>query len=216
MNRRDFSRTAAGALLATGASWTGLARAEGEWVEGRHYVRLSQPAPVNLPAGKAVEVLEFFWYECPHCYAFEPAMDAWIAKLPADVMFRRMPVGFTARHQVAQKAFFALQEMGELDRLHPRIFAAIHLQRQRLMTEKAYVDFVAGQGVDGDKFATMMRSFSVNAQAKRATQLCDAYRVDGTPSMGVQGRFYTTGSLAGGNDAMLKVTEHLIGVSRKA
>jgi len=215
MNRRDFSRTAAGALLATGAGWTGLARAQGDYVEGRHYVRLSQPAPVSLAQDKKVEALEFFWYECPHCYVFEPAVDAWAAKLPADVVFRRVPVGFTARHQVAQKVFYALQEMGELDRLHPRIFAAIHVQRQRLMTEKAYIDFVAGQGVDADKFGSMLRSFSVNTQAKRATQLCDAYRVDGTPSMGVQGRFYTTGSLAGGNDAMLRVTDHLIALSRK-
>lgn len=213
MKRREFSQqlAAGGLLMAAG----GLARAQGGPVEGTHYVKLSQPAPVALPAGKKVEVVEFFWYECPHCNAFEPALEAWVAKLPPDVDFKRVPVGFSARHQVGQKAFYALEEMGLLDTLHKRVFAAIHVQGQRLMTEKAYVDFMTANGVDGEKFAAAFRGFSVNTKANRARQLSDAYKIDGVPALGVQGRFYTSGSLAGGGDRMLAVAGFLIDRARK-
>lgn len=213
MKRREFSQqlVAGGLLLAAG----GLARAQGGPVEGTHYVKLPQPAPMSLAPGKKVEVVEFFWYECPHCNSFEPALEAWVAKLPADVDFKRVPVGFTARHQVAQKAFYALEEMGQLEAMHKRVFAAIHVQGQRLMTEKAYVDFMAANGVDGEKFGAAMRGFSVNTKATRARQLSDAYKIDGVPALGVQGRFYTSGSLAGGGDRMLAVTGFLIDRARK-
>ncbi|GAB4041975.1 MAG: thiol:disulfide interchange protein DsbA [Rubrivivax sp.] len=213
MKRREFSHqlAAGGLLLVAGAA----ARAQGGPVEGTHYVRLSQPAPLNLAAGKKVEVVEFFWYECPHCNAFEPALDAWVARLPADVDFKRVPVGFTARHQVAQKAFYALEEIGQLEAMHKRIFAAIHVQGQRLLTEKAYVDFMAANGVDADKFAAAFRGFSVNTKANRARQLSDAYKIDGVPALGIQGRFYTSGSLAGGAERVLAVASFLIDRARR-
>ena len=208
MKRREFSATLAVGL---GGLVAGGARAQGTPVEGTNYVRLSQPAPVSLPsADKKVDVVEFFWYECPHCYAFEPAVSAWAKRLPAEVSFRQVPVGFTARHQVAQRAFYALEEMGQLEALHQRIFNAIHVQRQRLMTDKAYVEFAAANGVDADKFAAAMRSFSVNTQANRARQLSEAYKIDGVPAMGVQGRFYTSGTLAGSNEGTLAVVDYLV------
>lgn len=216
MKRREFSLSLAGAGLGLAVGSPG-ALAQGAWVEGTHYVRLSQPAPLSLPGpDKKIDVVEFFWYECPHCNTFEPMLQAWSKKLPPDVSFRQVPVGFTARHQVAQKAYYALEEMGQLETLHPRIFAAIHLQRQRLMTEKAYVDFVAANGVDADKFASTMRSFSVATKANRARQLSDAYKIDGVPAIGVQGRYYTSGPLAGSYERMLGATDHLIGLARKA
>jgi thiol:disulfide interchange protein DsbA len=216
MKRRDFSKALAAGGLGLGPWLAGAARAQGGPVEGTHYLRLSQPAPVTLPSpDKKVEVVEFFWYECPHCNTFEPMLQAWAKKLPADVYFHQVPVGFTARHQVAQKAFYALEEMGQLEAMHARVFAAIHVQRQRLMTEKAYVDFVASQGLDGEKFGALMRSFSVATKANRARQLSDAYRVDGVPSIGVQGRFYTSATLAGDYERTLAVTDHLIQVARK-
>lgn len=209
MNRRDFSRQLAGSGL--GLALPGLALAQGGPVEGTHYVKLSQPAPVALPSpDKKVEVVEFFWYECPHCNSFEPLLESWVQKLPADVAFRRVPVGFTARHQVAQKAFYALEETGLLPTLHARVFAAIHVQGQRLMTEKAYADFVAANGGDAEKFSAAMRGFGVTTKANRARQLSDAYKIDGVPAMGVHGRFYTSGGLAGAGARMLGVTDFLI------
>ena len=214
MKRREFSVSMAAAGLALVGP--GAARAQGVPVEGTQYVKLAQPAPVSLPAGKKVEVVEFFWYECPHCNAFEPILEPWAARLPADVAFHRVPVGFTARHQVAQRAFYALEEMGQVDALHKRVFAAIHVQRQRLMTDKAYVDWAVAQGLDGDKFAAAMKSFSVATKARRATQLSEAYKIDGVPALGVHGRYYTSGALAGTHERALQVTDHLIELARKA
>jgi len=218
MNRREFTTRVTTAAMAGGAAalWPGIAAAQGAPVEGQHYVRLSQPAPVTLPGpDKKVEVVEFFWYECPHCNSFEPLSDAWEKRLSADVAYRKVPVGFTARHQVAQKAFYALEEMGQLEAMHKRIFAAIHVQRQRLMTEKAYVDFAAANGLDAARFESLMKSFSVTTKANRARQLSDAYKIDGTPSLGVQGRFYTSGTLAGSLERMVGVADHLIGIARR-
>lgn len=213
MKRREFSISLAGLGLALGHQ----AQAQGGPVAGKDYVRLSQPAPVSLPSpDKKIDVVEFFWYECPHCNVFEPILQAWTKTLPADVAFRQVPVGFTARHQVAQKAFYALEELGQLEALHMRIFAAIHVQRQRLNTEQAYIDFAAANGVDGAKFASAMRSFSVNTKVNRARQLTDAYKIDGVPAVGVQGRFYTSASLAGTHQRALAVTDHLIQLARKA
>ena len=215
MKRREFSVSLAGAGL--GLMLAGGTRAQGTPVEGTNYRRLSKPAPVNLSSpDKKVEVVEFFWYECPHCSRFEPIAAAWAAKLPADVEYQRVPVGFTARHQAAQKIFYALEDMGLLETMHRRIFAAIHVQRQRLSTEKEYAAYLVSQGVDSQKLEAALRSFSVNTKAKRATQLTDAYQIDGTPALGVQGRYWTSGSMTGGFDGMLSTADYLIGLARKA
>jgi len=208
MKRREFSQ----ALAAGGMTlWAGsAAHAQGAPVEGRDYVKLSQPAPVSLSAGKKVEVIEFFWYECTHCNDFEPLLEAWVKRLPADVEFRRVPVGFTARHQIAQKAFYAMEEIGMLDALHARVFAAVFVQGRKLLSEQAYADFVAANGGDAKKFSDAFRGFSVNTKANRARQLADAYKIDGTPAMGVQGRFYTGAGRAGGHAGALRVTDYLI------
>lgn len=213
MKRRAFHHSlAAGSLALMAAAG---ARAQGAPVEGRQYIRLAQPVPPSLPPGKKVEVVEFFWYECPHCNDFEPLLDAWAKRLAADVAFRRVPVGFTARHQIAQKAYYALEELGLLDTLHARIFAAIHVQGRRLLTEKAYADFVAANGGDAKKFSDAMRGFSVSTKANRARQLVDAYKIDGVPAIGIQGRYYTAASLAGGHEAALRVSDYLIEQARK-
>src|SRR5690606_29873089 len=116
MQRRRFNaRLAAAGAAALAPLAVGRAQAQSGPVEGRHYIRLATPAPVSLPGpDKKVEVLEFFWYECPHCNSFEPLADAWSKRLSSDVVYRKVPVGFSARHQVAQKAFYALEEMGQL------------------------------------------------------------------------------------------------------
>jgi thiol:disulfide interchange protein DsbA len=208
MKRREFPIHLASVLGLAGA---GGALAQGGPIEGTHYVRLGQPAPVTLPGpDKKIEVVEFFWYECPHCNAFEPLLESWARRLPADVAFRQVPVGFTARHQLAQKMFYALEEMGQLQALHKRIFAAIHVQGRRLLSEGDMVAFVSANGVDGSKFQQAFRSFGVDAKASRAKQLADAYRIDGVPALGVQGRFFTSGALAGSHERALQVADFLI------
>jgi thiol:disulfide interchange protein DsbA len=213
MNRREFSGQLAGVGMALAAS--GVAQAQGGPVEGTHYVRLQTPAPVTVPADKKLEVVEFFWYECPHCNAFEPMLEAWVKKLPADVAFRQVPVGFTARHVLAQKLFYALEEMGQLPALHRRIFAAVHVQNRRMSTENDIMAWVKEQGVDMGKFGDAWKSFQVATKASKAKQLTDAYKIDGVPALGIHGRFFTSGALAGSHDRALAVADFLIQTARK-
>jgi thiol:disulfide interchange protein DsbA len=212
MKRRDFSLQMAVAGLATTlgtSSW-----AQGAPVAGTHYSKLSQPAPVAAPAGK-IEVVEFFWYGCPHCYSLEPTLDAWAKRLPPDVVLRRVPVGFGATHQTHQKIYYSLEAMGLVDSMHAKVFNAIHQQRQRLDKEADIVAFMAANGVDGAKFAEQFKSFSVQTKARQATQLSEAYKIDGVPSIGVQGLYLTSGSLAGSNERALAVTDFLVQSVRK-
>jgi thiol:disulfide interchange protein DsbA len=215
MKRRDFSVS----LAAGGFGLAVLplaARAQGGPVEGRQYQRLASPAPVNLPdTSKKVEVVEFFWYGCPACNAFEPLLEAWTKRLPDDVLFRHVPVGFAVPHQLHQKLYYALERMGHLERLHRRIFAAMHQQGQRLLTERDIVAWVGSNGVDAQEFQGVFRSMAVDSRSRQARQLSDAYRIDGVPTIGVHGRFVTSGSMAGGFERSLMVTEFLIQRARQ-
>lgn len=215
MNRREFSAQAlAAGVAAATASLAQVAGAQGAVpVEGTHYVKLNQPLPV--PPGK-IEVIEFFWYGCPHCNEFEPTLDAWSKKLPADVAFRRVPVAFRAEPFVAhQKIFFALDEMGLIPTMHRRVFYGIHVQHQRLDKAPDIAAFLQQQGVDSAKFLEHFNSFSVQTKARQAVKLAADYKIDGVPAIGVQGRYFTSGALAGSSDGALAVADYLIGKARK-
>jgi thiol:disulfide interchange protein DsbA len=211
MKRREFSSALALAGLALGA--TPAARAQGGFVEGKDYVKLATPVPTSTP-GK-IEVVEFFWYGCPHCNAFEPQLDAWSKKVPADVAFRRVPVGFTALHETHARLFYTLEALQQVETLHRKVFAAIHQQRKRLDKEADIVAFATENGLDAAKFTEAFKSFGVATKVRQAKALTEAYKIDGVPSLGIQGRFFTSGSLAGSNDRALATTEYLIGVARK-
>ena len=212
MKRREFS---AAALFGATALSPSLAHAQGGPVEGRNYVRLSVPVPVNAPAGK-LEVVDFFWYGCPHCAAFEPELDSWAKRLPDDVVFSRVPVAFRAEpFTTHQRIFFALEALGLVDALHRKVFYAIHVERQALDKPAEIEAFMAKNGVDIGKFRDAFASFTTLAKIKRAKLLVDGYKIDGVPAMGIQGRYYTAGSLAGGNDRMLAVTDFVLQKLRK-
>jgi thiol:disulfide interchange protein DsbA len=212
MDRREFSA----ALVGAGALVVGLpVAAQGGPVEGTHYVRLSQPLPVTAPAGK-VEVVEFFWYGCPHCNAFEPMLETWVKKLPADVSFRRVPVAFRDEPFGAhQRIYYALETMGQVEAMHRKVFYAIHNDRLKLDKAADIGAFMTKNGVDGAKFVEVFNSFGVQTKARQAKQLAEAYKIDGVPALGVHGRFYTSGSLAGSPEQSLRVTDFLIERSRK-
>ena len=212
MKRREFTCALAAAGMALGAS--PVAQAQAGFTEGKDYVKLGTPAPTSSP-GK-IEVVEFFWYGCPHCNVFEPQLDAWSKKVPADVAFRRVPVAFTALHETHARVFYALEAMGQVEAMHRKVFAAIHQQRKRLDKEADIVAFMAENGVDGAKFTEAFKSFGVATKVRQAKSLSEAYKIDGVPSMGIQGRFFTSGSLAGSNERALATTEYLIGVVRKS
>jgi thiol:disulfide interchange protein DsbA len=213
MKRRDFSIQLASAGLALVAARPAWAQAP---VEGTHYIKLSQPvSPGMLPPAGKIDVAEFFWYECPACNAFEPLLDPWSKRLPADVAFRRVPVGFTARHQVAQKLFYALEELGLLEASHRKIFTGIHGQGQRLTSESDATALATAAGADKGRFTDAFKSFPVNTKASKARQLSDAYKVDSVPMLGIHGRYFTSAALAGGYDKALLVADYLLQRIRK-
>jgi protein dithiol oxidoreductase (disulfide-forming) len=212
MKRREFSAAVIGAGVGAVSMAT---QAQGGPVEGTHYVRLSQPVPTTTGAGK-IEVIEFFWYGCPHCNAFEPALEPWIKQLPADVAFRRAPVAFSQEPFFAhQRIFYALESLGQLSTLHRRVFYAIHSDRLRLDKPAEISAFMAKNGVDAAKFMEAFDSFSVQTKARQAAQLSASYKIDGVPAIGIQGRYYTSGPLAGNNEKSLAVAEFLIERVRK-
>jgi thiol:disulfide interchange protein DsbA len=211
MDRRRFTRRLAGAAAACAMPlW---ARAQGTPVEGRDYARLAQP--LAMPSTGKIEVVEFFGYWCPHCNAFEPSLDAWARKLPADVAFHRVPVAFSAPQEPYAKIFFALEAMGQVDAMQRKVFSAIHVQHQRLEKESEIQAFVAANGIDGAKFIETFKSFTVASKFKQARQLADAYRIDGVPTLGIHGRYFTSPSLAGGHEQALRVTDYLIQRARQ-
>jgi protein dithiol oxidoreductase (disulfide-forming) len=212
INRRDLTLGAAAVAALVGA--TG-ARAQGATpVEGKDFVRLPAPAPVAAPAGK-VEVVEFFSYGCPHCYAFEPLLEPWVKKLPADVAFRRVPAAFNAAWEGLAKIYYALEATEQLEAMHKRVFAAIHVQRQKLDKEADIAAFVKSAGGDDAKFLDAYKSFGVATKLRQGKQLAEAYKIDGVPTLGIHGRWFTAGSLAGTHERALAVADQLIQRARK-
>lgn len=176
---------------------------------GIDFKTLERAAPVDVPAGK-IELLEFFWYNCPHCNAFEPALAQWVKTLPSDVVFKRVPVAFRSSFVPQQQLFYALEAMGLIDTLHARVFAAIHRDRIKLNHAPEMTAWIAKQGVDPATFTEYFNAFSTIAKARRATQLMTAYSVEGVPALGVAGRFYTDGELTRNMDRALQVTAFLL------
>ena len=212
IDRREFSTQLLAAGLSLGLA--PLARAQGTPVEGQQYVRLSQPQPVLTP-GK-VEVIEFFWYGCPHCFEFEPMLEAWIKTLPADVAFRRVPVAFRDEPFTAhQKIFYALDAMGLVDSMQMKVFNAIHRERKHMDKPAEIAEFMQKNGVDSAKFMDIYNSFAVQTKTRQARSLAEAYKIDGVPALGIGGRYYTSGSLAGSLRGSLQVADFLIQKSRK-
>lgn len=215
MKRREFS-LAASSSAALAAFGLPQAQAQGKKPEdGADYISLDKPVSVEAPKGK-VEVIEFFWYSCPHCNAFEPKLEAWIKKAPADVFVKRVPVAFRDTFVPQQRLFYVLEAMGKLDEVHRKVFAAIHGERLALDKEDLILDWVGKQGLDKAKFQELYNSFSVSTKARRATQLMDSFKVQGVPALGIGGRYYTDGTLAGNMDKALLVTDYLIAEARKA
>ena len=216
MKRRDFSVTAASLAAAAAGSALGLpALAQGApFKEGKDYAKLAKPVASTAAAGK-VEVVEFFWYSCAHRNAFEPVLATWLKSTASkNASVQRGPVAFNASFAAQQKLYYALEGMGKVDELHARVFRAIHVERQNLSKEDGILAWMGKQpGVDMVKFKEVYNSFSVASQVRRATQLQEAYGVEGVPSMGVAGRYYTDGTMAGSMPSVLAVVNHLIGIS---
>jgi thiol:disulfide interchange protein DsbA len=206
--RRNFEQQTLAGLLTLLAPAVAIAQFK-KPVAGTDYQVLQTRAPVEAPAGK-VEVVEFFWYNCQHCNAFEPGLSEWVKKLPKNVAFRRVPVAFNDSFVPQQRLFYTLESMGLLDKLHNKVFAAIHVEKLNLSKGEAIVEWVGKNGVDQAKFLAQYNSFGVVTKAQKGSQLQKAYNVEGVPALGVAGQFYTDGSMAGSMERALLVVQTLI------
>jgi thiol:disulfide interchange protein DsbA len=214
MNRREFSTR----LIGAGAGTLALAAAVPAWsqgapAEGTQFTKIDPPVPTQAQ-GK-VEVLEFFSYACPHCNAFEPTLDAWVKKLPADVVFRRVPVPFLMNAETFQRTYYALEALGMVDAMQRKVFAAVHVDRMRLDSANDVAALVAKNGGDSAKFLDAMKSFGVANGVTRAKKMTVDYKIDSVPSIAVQGRFVTSPAQAGSAEKALQVTDFLIQRARK-
>ena len=182
------------AIACFGLIATAAAAAPNAPVEGQEYIRLQQPVPTD--SGKKVEVMEFFWYNCPHCYQFEPHLAEWIKKQGDHIVMKRVPVGFRESFVPQQKLYYTLEAMNRLD-LHRVIFDAIHASRQKLDREEQIFAFIEKQGVDMKKFTDTFNSFTVQSKVGRVAQLQQTFRIDGVPTVVIDGQYITSPAIVG-------------------
>jgi protein dithiol oxidoreductase (disulfide-forming) len=178
-------------VLATAGTVTSVA-VHAQGVEGTDYRKLDPPQPTKSP-GK-IEVIEFFSYMCPHCSEFYPLVTTWAAKLPKNVVFQRVPVGFNRPAWInLARAYYALQASGDLDKLDDPLFHAIHEEHLQLFDEPSLAGWVGKNGGNADKFAAAYTSFGVNNQTVQADQMVDHYRIEAVPTMAVNGEYLAMG-----------------------
>ncbi len=177
------------------------------------FLELSSAQPTDVKRGQ-VEVVEFFWYRCPHCFELEPEFNAWAKKLPKDVVVKRVPGILNPGWAAMARAFYALEALGLRDKLHEEVFNAIHVQGMDLEQPERFFDWAATKGVDRKKLADAYNSFSVNTQVMRAQQMTGAYKINGVPAFAVNGKYVTSAYMAGSVPAMFKTLDELIAQER--
>lgn len=174
------------------------------------------PALQAIEAKGKIEVLEFFWYGCPHCHDFDPELQAWVKRQGKDVSFKRVPIAFRDDFLPHSQMFYAFEELGKGDAYTDKVMNAIHGQRKQLLKESEIADWIATQqGVDAKAFMTAFKSFGVITKAKAANQKGSAFRIDGVPTVAIQGKYLTSPSIAGSRARALETMDHLVAKVRK-
>jgi thiol:disulfide interchange protein DsbA len=188
----------------------GLALAQGKFA----YTELKQQQPAETASGK-IEVIEFFWYGCPHCYTLEPTLETWLKKLPADVTFVRVPAILSERWQYDAAIFYTFEAMNLLGKLHRPFFDAIHRDGLRTDNQQAFGAWLKKQGVDDKRFFDTMRSMCGDTRVRRAAHLTLAYRINGTPAMAIRGRYTVSAEQGRSHQGMVETVDHLLDLARK-
>lgn len=190
-------------------AFTPASHSAGEIKEGINYQRV-QPAQPTA-SSERVEVLEMFWYGCPHCHRFQTHIDRWLETKPDNVDYYRLPVILRENWAIHARAFFTASALGVLDKIHKPFFEAIHNQKRRLASEKSLMEFFAEHGVSNDDFNKVFNSFAVNSKVRRAHQIARKYGIQGTPSVVVNGKYrIDTGMGKQGFRGVIKTIDHLI------
>ena len=188
--------------------------AAGDFQEGKQYAPLAAPQPVS--SDDKIEVIEFFWYGCPHCYHLEPELDKWLEKKPDDVEFVRIPAVLGPSWELLARGWYTAQLLGVEDKIHRPLFDHLHKDRKRIRTVEDLKAFFASQGVSGEDFDKTYNSFAVVTKTGRAKQMISRYGLNSVPTLVVAGKYRTGPSMAGGNAAMLEVVDYLVEQERLA
>ena len=171
-------------------------------------------APQPVATAERIEVVEFFWYGCPHCYNLQPALDAWIKRKPADVVLRRIPAAFRDSWLPHARIYYTLEALGETERLHHSVYTALHQNKESLMTANQTVDWAARNGIQPAQWLTAYNSPEVTRKVEASKDLTKAYAVPGTPSLVVDGRYLTSSGMAESMSALIQTLEGLIVMGR--
>ena len=177
------------------------------------YSLLNPPQPTD-GSGK-IEVIEFFWYGCPHCYAVEPAVNAWVKSAPKDVVFKRIPAYPNDAWGSMAIMYYTLEAMGLLDQYHSKVFDAMHKQNVNLASKGKREEWLKANGIDPAKYNEVEKSFSVSTKVARARQMTQAYKVDSVPRFIVNGKYVTSAEQAGGTEKIFPIIDQIVGVARK-
>jgi thiol:disulfide interchange protein DsbA len=178
------------------------------FLEGVEYQRLAAPQPVET--GARIEVREFFWYGCPHCYTLEPSIHKWLQGMPKNAQFVRTPAVFNAQWAIHARAYYAFEALGITDKVHEPLFRALHVEKRRVFDVDSLAAFVTEKGGDAKAFLDAYNSFGVQASLNRAVQAGRAYNLDAVPVLIVDGRYLTNATIAGGYDKALEVVSFLV------
>jgi thiol:disulfide interchange protein DsbA len=176
--------------------------------EGVDY-RLAKPAQPTDTGGR-IEVLEFFQYSCPACYSFTPDLEAWRKRQGAAIEYRRLPINWDNSTVNHTRTYYTLEVMGLADKLHEPFFTAIHRNRRRMLEPNEIADFMAANGVDRGQWSSNFNSFAVNTRVARAGQVWRAFKVDSTPTVGIDGKFVTSPSMVGTREGVLATMDFLV------
>ena len=183
-----------------------LSPAYAEWGEG--WDPIEPPIATSVPEGK-VEVVEFFWYGCPHCFTMEPQLEAWLEKKPDNVVFKRVPSPLNPSWTVHSQFFYAAEALGVGEQLHGPLFEALHVQKRKLFDKQSLIDFAVEHGVDRQQFSDAWDSFGVYVKVQQARKLGQRYGLSGVPAIGINGKYKTSGSLAGTYSRMFEIVNEL-------
>ncbi len=178
--------------------------------EGIEYLKINPPVSTSVKKGQ-VEVVELFWYMCPHCFRFEPVMEKWLKNKPKNVVFKRVPAIFSPRWRFFAKIFYTAQLLDVEEKIHKPLFEALHVEKARLGTAAAMASFFEKHaGIKEKNFMDVFSSFSVDARVRKAEDLSKRYQAQGVPTLVVNGKWRTGGTIAGGHEGVIEVVNHLI------
>lgn len=207
MMKRVVKRALMGLAMAA-VVWGAAPARAADYTAGVHYFELKEPQPVQT--GSQIEVLEMFWYGCPHCYDLEPHIEKWLKTKPENAAYVRLPTIFRPSWTLHARAYYTFEALGTLDTFHRDFFDEIHKRKNRVQTAEELENYVVQRGIDKNKFYEAYNSFAVDSKLRHAQLMSARYEANGVPTFVVDGKYRATASTAGGHQELMQVVNYLV------